>query len=144
MDLEEALERATKTEEVAWVRMPIPLREKAVNHLRSKLGESFLDDVRTLVAESDLGRWHPPGFHFGQGMWIRNLLRQVIPDSELPAMNDIYGDDGPEPIQNWDDYYIPCIEAAAGLREIEMQLSHVNQLIDMTRMLNLYPRSSVG
>jgi hypothetical protein len=42
-------------------------------------------------------------------MGIRNLLRDVIKDDELPPVS--YGDDQ---MRNWDDYYVEVLEEAAG------------------------------
>lgn len=46
-----------------------------------------------------------PMFHFRGGMAVRNLLREnVCLDDRLPD-------------KNWDDYYIPLMEYALGLRK---------------------------
>ena len=38
-------------------------------------------------------------FHFGTGMWVRNLLRDQLTDGELPYPPD------------WDDYYMGALAA---------------------------------
>jgi hypothetical protein len=43
-------------------------------------------------------------FHFGAGMAVRNILRQVLPDHKLPT-------------GNWDDYYYGAIDAFARVRK---------------------------
>ena len=37
-------------------------------------------------------------FHFGNGLWVRNLLREQLTDGELP-------------LADWDDYYLGVLAA---------------------------------
>ena len=47
--------------------------------------------------------------HFGWGMHIRNQLRSAgFTDDKLPE-------------QNWDDYYIPVVEIAVGVRQVKYE-----------------------
>jgi hypothetical protein len=48
-------------------------------------------------------------FHFGGGMSVRNLLREVMLDSELPGV--LYKEHN-EVMHNWDDYYIGALQEA--------------------------------
>lgn len=73
------------------------LKKMAVAYLRTELSEETKNCVRKLNA-SDGKNWYFQ-YHFYAGMTIRNLLREIIPDSKLPT-------------QNWDDYYVECWEAA--------------------------------
>ena len=43
--------------------------------------------------------------HFGAGMAIRNLLREVLPDDQLPPV--VY--EGGQEYRNWDDHYLGAI-----------------------------------
>ena len=40
---------------------------------------------------------------------VRNVLRQVMPDSDLPLIQYKYGPDK-DPAQNWDDFYTGALE----------------------------------
>lgn len=88
--------------------LPEPLRTRAVEYLRTQLSEEVLTEIRELHSE-DPDDWAIP-YHFGTGMGIRNLLRDVIKDDELPPV--MYGDLA---AQNWDDYYVEVMEEAAGV-----------------------------
>lgn len=98
---------------MSYERKPLPndLRLKAVRHLRDKLHPVTLKEVRE-AHEKDPEKWWA-GFHMFGGMAIRNLLRDVIKDDELPG-NKWSGEDGQE-YRNWDDYYIEVLEEAAGV-----------------------------
>lgn len=100
--------------EIAWAKLPYGMRRLAVSKLHDRLPLAFFDDVYRLAHEHGLGEWQPPGWHFGQGMAVRNVLREAIQDDELPPFPEYYGDD----VRNWDDYYVQCVEAAAGCRPI--------------------------
>jgi hypothetical protein len=101
-------------QELCWSRLPNNLRQRAVAYLQAKCGAEFLQTVREAVEQYGLGEWLPLGWHFDQGMQIRNLLRQVIKDRELPLFPEWYGPEVDE--GNWDDYYVQCLEAAVGCR----------------------------
>lgn len=75
------------------------LEEKAINHLRQYLPETFFQSIREAKAKNKECWWADGGWHFGQGVRIRNILREVVTDQELPT-------------HNWDDYYIEVIEKA--------------------------------
>lgn len=105
-------------------RLPDELRERAVKHLREGLHPETLDYLRELhrrdpefgdeitAAEhaeytKKYGFTVPQPFHFGTGMAIRNFLREVILDEELPPV--YYG---ALETHNWDDWYQDVIVEA--------------------------------
>lgn len=107
--------------------LPEPLMTKAVEHLRSKCDEETLQYFRDLYArdpewgdetppeerakiEQIVGFYVPSPFHFGTGMVVRNCLREVIRDEELPAVDY----DGRE-FRNWDDWYHSVLERLIGV-----------------------------
>ena len=94
-------------QEEAWNTLPIEMRRTAVIHLREEYSVAFFEEVWVAVTEYGLGEWMPAGWHGTQGMTVRNVLRDVIGDLELP-----------EP-HNWDDFYVPVVEAAAGCRSVD-------------------------
>lgn len=87
--------------------LPDELRERAVEHLRAHISAETAEQIRDLQA-ADPELWWAV-HHFGMGMTVRNLLREVIEDDELPPVP--YDDE--RSYQNWDDYYIPVLEEAA-------------------------------
>lgn len=106
---------------VAWDALPPHLQDRAVAILKDATGDTpFLKEVNGRWHDAqarDEGSWLPVGWHFGQGMAIRNLLRKGteahpgIPDTLLPAARDVHPLGCPE--GNWDDYYIRAVEVAA-------------------------------
>lgn len=129
----------TKYDE-AWAAVSPEVRDEAVRVLREALMETDLQLIREAVERHGRHEWisHEPfttkvvydtdeetgeemffmnSWHFGPGMGIRNLLRQAgLTDDKLPsdAMDFYYG--AGSGIQNWDDYYVQAVEAAAGAR----------------------------
>lgn len=87
-----------------WKQLPLQTRQRCVKHLRRSLLAHRLGPII-------LQRWHrqyrdgmapgsdQPNFHFGAGMAVRNILRQVCPDGDLMMS------------YNWDDFYIGAIWA---------------------------------
>lgn len=68
--------------------------------------------INHLKAQVPDGTWRywkregfPKGFHFGGGMAVRNCLRDVLLDKNLPRD------------KNWDDYYMGCLHEI--LREMK-------------------------
>jgi hypothetical protein len=47
----------------------------------------------------------PRHFHFSEGMAVRNLLRDVLRDEQLPPVEYPVG-----PMRNWDDYYMGALD----------------------------------
>ena len=87
--------------------LPEPLRARAVEYLRGQIDSESFEQVRAAHAENPTD-WYV-AYHFGAGMGVRNLLRDIIKDEELPPVP--YGD---ESYSNWDDYYVEVLEEAAG------------------------------
>lgn len=117
--------------EMAWKKLSVEDRRRAVEIL--ELLDDELDVVAEAFAKYDYD-WdiHEPFtttfevdgieiadyWHFGGGMYVRNLLREHgFTDDQLPPFDEFYGE-GTD-VRNWDDYYIACVEAAAGVRPIE-------------------------
>lgn len=91
--------------------LPRELRQQAVGILTAAIPAGDLERIKQLHATYDDEWWSVAGYHFYGGMAVRNLLRSGgIRDDQLPEY------DGH---QNWDDYYIPVLEAAAGVRDLE-------------------------
>ena len=93
-----------------WAALTAEQRELIVTFLRIELKPSMLDKTRELHAE-DPEDWASV-YHFTTGMGVRNLLRRVLPDNELPLAPYPNG----TAHSNWDDYYVQALEAAAGVR----------------------------
>jgi len=89
------------------------LKEKAVNYLKTELHPDVLKEIKYAYDEN--GESWISGHHLFFGMGIRNLLRNIIKDNELPKniWNDTEGN------QNWDDYYVLVLEIAAEIKPIE-------------------------
>lgn len=113
----------TEIHDLAWSRLPYEKQVKAVTALKLHLGVSGVLEVQsliTLAAARHEESWLPGYFHFAGGMSIRNFLRkEVCLDKDLPPIPEWYGPDCSE--GNWDDYYVPCLEAAAGMRACVIQ-----------------------
>lgn len=85
--------------------LPQEIRDRALIFLRELLStEEAREDIQDKMINQDKHNVKvgdmviPYVFHFREGMWIRNELRQnVARDDELPS-------------QNWDDYYMPLLE----------------------------------
>jgi hypothetical protein len=109
--------------------LPEPLMSKAVEHLRAKAGEATVQYLKDLHArdpewgdeltaaqhkenKAKYGFSIPYPFHFGTGMSIRNCLREVIRDEELPG---VYYEDDQREYRNWDDWYTSVVERLIGV-----------------------------
>ena len=89
----------------AWRMLSQAQRKLAVSLLRYKLPADIVPKIKAR-ADSDPD-WLAE-YHFGWGMSIRNLLRSVIKDNELPpSVWDVNKGD-----HNWDDYYGAVVEVA--------------------------------
>lgn len=73
-----------------------------VTHLKENVPETFFVGVREAYRDDPDEWWAQNGWHFSQGMQIRNLLREVATDEEIG--------------ENMDDVYVDAIEVAAGVR----------------------------
>ena len=82
--------------------IPLNVLDKAVNHFKQILSQGEKDEMLEDYQEAGV-EWFTPN-HFGYGMYLRNELRKIgLTDDLLPD-------------QNWDDYYIPVLEVALGIR----------------------------
>lgn len=86
--------------------LPEPLRSRAVTHLRGVMSDSLKAHARELIAKDPREWW--VSYHFSTGMWVRNQLRTVIPDTELPEHPAADGTMS----RNWDDWYVSVLEEA--------------------------------
>lgn len=97
-----------------WNQLDESIRDQAVDHLRTHLPSDLMNEVRDKkrrygddwmdhMHEEEISKIGiipiPYSFHFSEGMGIRNLLRGVILDEELPS-------------GNWDDYYVAALLTA--------------------------------
>lgn len=120
--------------ESAWKLLPVESRRRAVAILQDIVPSEDFEACRTAYAEhgsdwpdnepwSSLidygdGNMFRNSWHHSGGMAVRNILReQGFKDVELPPFDEYYGE-GTD-VRNWDDYYVACFEAAAGVRSIE-------------------------
>lgn len=95
------LKRILELREVSrtnWNVLPKELREECLAHL-----QGWIPDEQVL-------EWKvfgfPRGFHLlGGGMQIRNRLRDVLRDEQLPPVEYPEG-----PMRNWDDYYMGALD----------------------------------
>ncbi len=69
-----------------------------------------MGEIREEAIKDPHGWWVP--HHHMFGTQIRNLLREVVVDDQLPPV-DYAG----QLVCNWDDYYVAAIEEAAGITE---------------------------
>lgn len=81
-----------------WIALPPGQRNRIVRHLQQADSFTVVKDKIAEAMAEDPESWAVE-YHFGWGMAVRNLLRDVYADVELPT-------------GNWDDYYIPAVEAA--------------------------------
>lgn len=88
-----------------WLKIDEGTRKRCVDHLRRLLPE---DLVLKWKVNHDSGHRLDEGmerFHFGLGRQIRNILRDIIEDKDLPTV--VYGDRTES--RNWDDYYLAVL-----------------------------------
>lgn len=86
-----------------WNRLDEDTRKKCVDHLDGWIPEE-------IIREWKVDGYDEPGFHmWGGGMSIRNRLRDVVLDVELPIIENMM-DGSPYGSQNWDDYYTGALD----------------------------------
>lgn len=78
-----------------WMRVPEAKRMACIVYLRKTIPSHVLDSWK---------KGFPEGFHFGPGMQVRNALRDIMKDDELPPVQYPFGMS-----QNWDDHYMGCL-----------------------------------
>jgi hypothetical protein len=86
-----------------WEAIPREKRTACLNHLTGWLPKDLIDEWKQQYVEgNDIGGgW----FHFSVGMQIRNRLRDVLLDKDLPPVEYPNG----EKYQNWDDYFLGAV-----------------------------------
>jgi hypothetical protein len=110
-----------------WTRIPAADRKACLDHLRARIlkavdGPATLAHWRAQAASTLNGKpvevgSDVDGFHFGAGMVIRNILRDVMTDDKLPGVE--YPASGGEKgnpahlARDWDDYYLGALHALA-------------------------------
>lgn len=87
-----------------WKKVPQKDRDACIRLIHSYVD----DDVLSVWKEQyklglDIGGDY---FHFGGGMALRNLLRGVIKDDELPG---VFYEQYNDTMYNWDDYYMGAL-----------------------------------
>lgn len=81
-----------------WDKIPAEKRKACLDHLRGWIPIAVLREWK----RSGFG----DAFHmFGGGMQIRNRLRDIIKDADLPPVQYDLG-----PARNWDDYYTGALQ----------------------------------
>jgi hypothetical protein len=80
-----------------WNVLPNELREPCLQHLRACIPPEMILTWKVFG--------FPRHFHFSEGMAVRNLLRDVLRDEQLPPVE--YPDG---PMRNWDDYYMGALD----------------------------------
>lgn len=84
-------------------------RKKVVDFLKDYLSAGRKSFQEAIAANPE-NWWAQGGWHFGQGMSIRNALRDAgFTDDKLPL---IPTNQGEVSYGNWDDYYVEAIEEA--------------------------------
>jgi hypothetical protein len=97
-----------------WARVPDDKRKACVEHLREIMPQDMTDYVRhSFTGGDELHAW----FHFSEGMGIRNALREVMKDDELPKVK--YSGGGDYEYSNWDDFYMAALRQAVAPKEGE-------------------------
>lgn len=89
-----------------WKKLPDLVRQDCINELKDKLPPWLVDRLKSDTKKGSHLGCHDPMFHFGNGMAIRNVLRNQLTDGELPP---IIQPDGLS-ASNWDDYYIGALQ----------------------------------
>lgn len=95
-----------------WDRVPAEHRATCLDHLRGWIRADIIAQWKAQHAAGERIASDTPGFHhLGGGMEIRNRLRDVMEDSELPA---VVGPAGGYPLgeemRNWDNFYTGALE----------------------------------
>lgn len=94
-----------------WNALPEDVRKRCVDHLATFIltGVNRDANLEYLMSYRDNASFHL----FGGGMMVRNCLRQVLPDTQLPAVH-VDHEGKPYAVDatsgNWDDYYTGAID----------------------------------
>lgn len=98
-----------------WDRVPESQRRRCLDHLRDWVPKDVLSKWREQHSRGERIGWDVPGFHFGGGMSIRNRLRAVLSDGDLPPASTPPDAASAAPLpgpgeSNWDDFYTGALE----------------------------------
>ena len=85
-----------------WKRLPEADRQRCLDHLRGWLPDDLLRVWRRQALEGKRIGSDRVRFHFDAGMQIRNRLRDVLPDEQLPRIEGGCG--------HWDDFYYGALD----------------------------------
>lgn len=85
--------------------LPRDLVLRVVKHIRSRMTLELADQIRFDHEENQATWWAP--IHHTWGMSVRNSIRNNVAIDKVTPSN------------NWDDYYVPLIELAVGIRALE-------------------------
>lgn len=102
-----------KMSEENWARVDPEKRKLCVEHLRKVIPKSEQVELALAFRSDDFDGW----FHFSGGMAVRNTLRDVMKDDELPGVK--YSGGGDYEYQNWDDFYMAALRQAVDPKEGE-------------------------
>jgi hypothetical protein len=96
----------------AWNRVPERWRLRCLAHLKSEMekdsaSRNILEGWRAAKRNGVPIGSTDSFFHFGVGMWVRNTLRDVLPDSDIT--------DQSTPAVNWDDIYMGALDELVSL-----------------------------
>ena len=103
-DFDEAFDPDSWSVEL-WAEVPQPVRKIVEQHVAAHLPAKTLAKLRDLHARKIPIGSDGAFFHFGGGMVVRNLCRQLLTDDELAAHCPFGGD--------WDNFYIGVLAAIA-------------------------------
>jgi len=97
-----------------WHRLPGSIRKQCLDHLQEVLSKAVdwpETSAKWKQQKADGIRIGSDQycFHFGTGLFIRNVLREVLKDGGLPAVQQPDG----SLCRNWDDYYGGCLDELA-------------------------------
>lgn len=84
-----------------WNKVPAEKRKACVDHLEGWIPAETLAEWK--------GTGIPVDAHFSGGMQIRNRLRDVMRDQELPLIQ-VNAEGEPYNGRNWDDYYTGAVD----------------------------------
>lgn len=91
-----------------WDKIDEARRQLCINHLKATIPAE--------VIKSWKENGFAPGFHMSGGMAVRNVLRDIILDKDLPPVRQASAQlgDPPTHAQNWDDYYTGALDQLLG------------------------------
>lgn len=88
-----------------WATVPEADRKRCLDHLRSKVPADVIAKWQAQYERGNCIGSDDIRFHLGVGMTVRNTLREVLKDSELPGSASVMRG------LHWDDYYVGALHA---------------------------------